>query len=260
MGRGGRRFEEDAEAAEKLLRRLGGDPRAGRVVSNCGSALEDGGTEAKEDQAVLLQIEAEKELRARIAEKKARKEAAASATGGQGDGGMAGCNSDSDGSLSDSYGGSTTGSYGCGSPDGGTGGQNIKTYPIEDSDWVPSNRIYHPEDGPLPYGEDGEGVCLPKAPVPRLFSSLDADSDGDCTGEGAKWQHGETPDMEGDGIDEAKAVGGARCGPQPTQAGLDGREWVPEEELVTARQLPLVRWAEAGVRTDKRALAEIGRS
>jgi hypothetical protein len=258
-------IEEDPEAAEKLLRRLGGDPRAGRIVS-CGRMSEVDGSEVVEDRAMLLQIEAEKELRARIAEKNARKEAAAAAAVG-GDAGSAG--DDSDGSQddsSDSFNCTGSSSGGSSRPDGGgVRGQSIKTYPVEDSNRVPSNRIYHSEDGLQPDGGDTNGVCLPKPPAPRLFSSLDEDGDGDGAGEGAGRHQKDAPRTGGDGGSEAQAAGcgpqARSCGPQPTQAGQDGLEWVLEEELANARsKLPLVRWAEAGGRTDERALAEIGRS
>jgi hypothetical protein len=144
------------------------------------------------------------------------------------------------------------------------GGQGIKTFPVEDSDCVPSNRIYRPEDNCLhTHGGENDRVCLPKPSAPGLFSSLDhghdSDDDNDGAGKGMGFQRREAPSAGGDGGSEAQAAGWASCGPQPTQAGQDGLEWVPEEELVKARQLPLVRWAEACGRTDKRALAEIGR-
>jgi hypothetical protein len=74
---------DDAEAAEQLLLRLGGDPdrHAGRAVSGGGAPADQrDGCELREDRAMLLQIEAKKELQARIAEKKARKAAAAALT------------------------------------------------------------------------------------------------------------------------------------------------------------------------------------
>jgi hypothetical protein len=235
-------FEEDVDAVEKKLRMLGGDPRAGRARG----ADQEVDHAVTEDRAMLLQIKAEKELRARVAEKKVRQEAAAAAAAaaaqlgvGSGDGVDTDSysNDDSDGSSSIIGGG--VGS--------GVGEQHIKTFPVEDNDRVPSNRIHRPEDNPCAEGRDGGGACRPQPPAPGLFSSLDEDSDGGGAGKGMGLLRSEPGGETSD----------THFGQKATEVEQDGVVWVLDEELVQARLLPPVRWIEG--RHDERTLAEIGR-
>jgi hypothetical protein len=242
-------FEDDVEAVERQLHRLGGGPQKSRKAGCSGSGLEDG-DEVLEDPAMLLQIEADRQMRARIALKKAQQEAAATAadkcsveSGDGSDNIASSCSNSDENSASD---------WDC--SDGGVGDagrQRIQTFPIEESNRVPSNRIHRPkDDSPYPEGGDSAGLLHTQFPAPGLFSSLDEDAGGGGTGEGTEWGHRGHVDGDQDG--EARSV------PFPTQVGQAGMAWVLEEELVRARQLPPVRWTEG--RADERTLAEIGRS